>query len=450
MPIRSLLPAVTFAVLVAGCAATTTKPRTDADPVAERTRLAQPACAASTIAAQPRYAAEPYDSGLPAAGQWRDRFDVADMNGDGIADIVHGPARKSRGTPAIFLGDGAGHFSLWKDAHFPALPYDYGAIVAADFNRDGRADVALAAHLRGFATLVADGGGQFAPWGEGLALYAPTQTVDTPIFTSRNLAAVDWNGDGATDLVALNEGPSRFVAGTLREAFAIWLNRNGGWERVRPENALDTYGDALAIGDIDGDGRPDALIGTQVPGMRMTLLMNDGRAYRPAELRSVPLAATVSAVALHDFDGDGRAEPVDASLAVAGGRWCASLQHVSIPARGGERHTVLFGDASRDPFVAIAVGDVAGSGRGGDVVAVRASGGALVFRRERDRFVRDVDIAPPERYAHCHAFDAKLVPVRGGARLVVSYAGDDDGSGGPQCAGGGGFAAWTLAPKDVP
>ena len=450
MPIRPLLPAAALAALVAGCATTAHKPEAVANPVAERARFAQPVCATSTLGAKPRYAAEPFDSGLPTAGQWRDRFDVADMNGDGRLDIVHGPARKGRATPAVFLGDGAGHFTLWKDAHYPALPYDYGAVVTADFNRDGRADIALASHLRGFATLVNDGGGRFAPWGEGLALYAPTQTVNAPILSSRNIAAVDWNGDGLADLVALNEGPSRFVAGTVQEALGIWLNRNGGWERVRPDHALDTFGDALAVGDIDGDGKRDALIGTQVPGMRMALLLGDGRAYRPAELRSVPLDALVTAVALHDFDGDGRDEPLAAALAVADGRWCASLQHVVRAALGDEHYTVLFGEASRDPIVAIVLGDIAHTGRDDDIVAVRANGGALVFRRERERFVRDIDIAPPPRYAHCQAFDAKLVPLARGAQLVVSYAGDDDGSGGPQCANGGGFHTWHIVPRATP
>jgi hypothetical protein len=422
--------------LVAGCA--TTAKRAPADPVAERARHAQPACAAATLATQVRYTATPFDTGLPTAGQWRDRFDVADMNGDGHLDVVHGPPRKSRATPAIFLGDGAGHFSLWKEARFPPLPYDYGAVVAADFNRDGRMDIALASHLRGFATLVADGGGRYAPWGEGLALLSPTQTVLEPILTSRNIAAVDWNGDGLPDLVAVNEGPSRFVENTVRAALGLWLNRNGGWERVESDRPLDTFGDALATGDVDGNGHPDALIGTQVAGMRMTLLAGDGRAYRPTELRSVPLAARVTAVALHDFDADGRDEPLTASLAVSDGRWCASLQHIVVPGHGDERYTVLASDTSRDPFVAIATGAVG-------IVAVRASGGASVLRHERGRFVHDVDIPHPARYARCQAFDAKLVPLADATLLVVSYAGDDDGSGGPQCAGGGGFAAWRIA-----
>ncbi|MEO1369112.1 MAG: hypothetical protein AAFX50_18195, partial [Acidobacteriota bacterium] len=49
---------------------------------------------------------EPFDKGLPKRGQWRNGFDVGDVNGDGHLDIAFGPARKGRPLPNIFLGDG--------------------------------------------------------------------------------------------------------------------------------------------------------------------------------------------------------------------------------------------------------------------------------------------------------------------------------------------------------
>src|SRR5581483_7350688 len=36
-----------------------------------------------------RLAFEPFEDGLPTAGQWRNNFTLADMNGDGHLDIVH-------------------------------------------------------------------------------------------------------------------------------------------------------------------------------------------------------------------------------------------------------------------------------------------------------------------------------------------------------------------------
>jgi len=47
------------------------------------------------IATGDRLGFEEFDRGLPRQGQWRNGFDVADMNGDGHLDIVFGPSRKA-------------------------------------------------------------------------------------------------------------------------------------------------------------------------------------------------------------------------------------------------------------------------------------------------------------------------------------------------------------------
>ena len=81
---------------------------------------------------------------------------------EGSPDLVFAPARKTLAKPAIFLGNGKGKWALWTQARYPAVAYDYGGAAAADFNADGKQDIALGMHLPGFTALTGDGKGTFS------------------------------------------------------------------------------------------------------------------------------------------------------------------------------------------------------------------------------------------------------------------------------------------------
>ena len=443
LPLSGGFVVIALAAFVASCA--------HAPPIGNQKKpsaeqLAQMQCAPVALPDSKLFSAEPFDNGLPISGQWRDGFDLADMNADGHLDLLHGPPRKGRTQPIIFLGNGNGQFKAWAETHFPPLPYDYGDIKSADFNGDGRADIALSSHLRGMVTLINEAGGHYAPWGEGLGLRAPGQFPDEALFSSRSIAVADWNGDGQPDLLALNEGPSRFASNVIvGDALALFLNRGGYWERMTQANPLRSFGDALAIGDINGDGQPDALIGTQVAGNRLLLQLGDKRSFVSTELHALPMSAAITAVALHDFDGDGRDEVVNATRAVERGAYCTGLQVVSIKADGSEQPTMLWREVSRDPVVAIDVADFNGDGIA-DVFALRQQGGMMFFAGSAKGFSRDLMLPTPTQMQSCQAFDAGIADLNGDgqAELIVSFAGDDPGTGAMPCDSGGGFASWHL------
>lgn len=131
-------------------------------------------------------------SGSPISlGQNLSAIVTADFNGDGKLDLA---VTDSAGNAAIILlGNGDGTFGAPT-----TIPVGNGpdAIVAADFNNDGRLDLAIANFGDGTITLLlGNGDGTF------------TQADGSPYAVGRGpyqIAAADFNGDGKIDLAVVN------------------------------------------------------------------------------------------------------------------------------------------------------------------------------------------------------------------------------------------------------
>jgi hypothetical protein len=184
--------------------------------------------------------------GLPTAGSWRNSLAVADMNGDGFPDLITPPERKGNGNPQIFLGDGKGHWKAWTEVTWPHS-LDYGGVVAADVNKDGKMDLVFAVHLNGIYVFLGDGKGHFTESTEGLPRDYP----------SRRVVVADVNGDGWPDIVASSEGPDALETNRVNYGrVRVYLNRKKGmsWEGI---NVVDPEvrvgGDWLSVGHFNSD-----------------------------------------------------------------------------------------------------------------------------------------------------------------------------------------------------
>jgi FG-GAP-like repeat len=198
------------------------------------------------------------DPGLPHDGMWRANFAIADMNGDGIPDIVSPPSRIGDGEPHIFLGDGKGHFKPWsltieKDGKPYTGAFDYGGTAVADFNKDGIPDFAIASHSGTVHVLLAKGSGVFELDDAGL----PAK------FSSEAVAAADLDGDGYPDLAVTMDLPTDPNGPDFKRQVRVYRNLAGkGWKEV--VGAIDggLYSQKIALFDLDGDGRLDLLTGS--------------------------------------------------------------------------------------------------------------------------------------------------------------------------------------------
>ena len=177
-------------------------------------------------------------------------------------------------------------------------------VVIADFDGDGKADV---------AALTSTG---FAIYRNTASVGAITSTsfaaaIDSTLpFTAwRGIAAGDINGDGKPDLVV-----SSAVAG--QEGIFIYQNisTSGSVSFASPIfYPVQGFGTAIKIQDINGDGKPDVIMGNQYLTVNVLLNTSDGdidsSTLTPScqfySLLSTGTGTEITALAIDDLDGDG-------------------------------------------------------------------------------------------------------------------------------------------------
>jgi hypothetical protein len=371
------------------------------------------------------------------------------MNGDGHPDIVHGPARKQPGPPVIFLGDGKGSWTSWKEARFPPLAYDYGDVEVADFTGDGHLDIVLAVHLHGFFLLAGDGHGNFSNASANL----DSVVGNTAGFSSRAIRATDWNGDGLPDLIAVSEGagPGSRQTPAERDGVVIFLNQGpNGWRRSEHTLSKGIYSDTITLGDFDGDGHLDVATGSSVMDRRD--LVNLWRANSTAPPMAVGLPGAhqyVQAVAAGDFDNDGKDDLAVAYLSLENDVWYSSLDLFYSRAGGKWERRSLFKEAGRDGPVALATGHLLGKGTR-DLVALTAQGETLVYLADGHGGLVRNTIPLPVYGGGCRGSHVELADLDGDGRdeIIAAFADEPAtfGATADRCSSGGGITAWKAVP----
>jgi hypothetical protein len=409
---------------------------------------------------------EPFGRGLPASGQWRNGFRIADMNGDGHPDIVHGPSRKGSRQPAIFLGDGKGNWRPWSEAKFPRLPYDYGDVAVADFNGDGRMDLVLAVHLRGLLVLVSDGpeGSSFKEWDRGVDFHASgAPPAKEAIFSSHTVASADMNGDGRPDIITLGEGPRLAQSNSPGEAAAspvpggygmvIYFNQgDGSWVRrsESPADRVRLHGDKVVVGDFTQDGKLDTILGSNVLGAKNILRIGAaGGAWTVADLKDLR-RGFVGGVSIADFNGDGRMDLAVGYLSVELNIWRTGIDVFLGRADGSwERRPVAVAE-NRSWLTALDSGDIDGDGKL-DLAALTGEGETWILLGKGDgSFVREKTPEIPPAEGGCKGYDVRIADLDGepGGEIVAEFAGEPSAMFAPNhCANEGSLVAWKARRK---
>ncbi len=205
---------------------------------------------------------------------------AADFNNDGRLDLA--VVNQSSKTVSILLGNGDGTFQPQQTFSTGALP---SAIAVGDFDGNGKLDLAITNQGDNTVTiLLGNGDGTFQP-----------QKIFPTGAGPRSVIARDFDRDGKLDLA---------VANAADNTVSILLGKGDGTFKAPRNFATGTTPVALAAGDLEGGRKLDLAVANQGSG-NISILRGNGDGTFQTH-RDFATGLNPRAVVLADFDGDNK------------------------------------------------------------------------------------------------------------------------------------------------
>ncbi len=282
--------------------------------------------------------------GESTLGSLAGAVEAADFDGDGRADILW---RHDSGAISQWLGQGNGGFAPNADANAGT---NWQVVSLSDFNADGRDDVLWRNNQGSLTTWLGQSNGSFVASSFSAAVGTDWSIVDTG----------DYNGDGRADILWRS---GNGIATT-------WLGQADGGFVSNMSAFFQPVGNewkVVVVGDVNGDGRDDIVWRNDAGTTTNWLGQANGGFVSNAAVFSQAVGTDWKVIGVGDVNGDGRDDLVWRNADGATTSWLGQSNG------GFLSNSANFFQTVGNDWAVFAVGDVNGDGRD-DLVWRNANG----------------------------------------------------------------------------